>query len=669
MKQRLRFALIWAVTRAMAVGIIVSAGGLFAHAKPPLTPLPTRIIVVDQFGYLPELEKRAVIRFPVIGWDRLPIGHDRKPIENLGSLYTQDTSTKPSVYGVLNVNTNAFVYQGVSKPWKGGAIDAASGDKLAIFDFSAVTTPGTYRIVNLDDGYEDFTNQSHPFEIRDDIYTPVLKAAFKTFFYQRAGFAKDAPYAAVGYRDGASHIGPGQDGQARLYSAKDDASTERDLRGGWYDAGDYNKYTSWTSNYVRWMLHSYLENPAVWTDDFNIPESGNGTPDILDEVKWGLDWLERMQNPDGSMLSVMGLSEASPPSAATGPSFYGPENTSSAYSAAGAFAMASTVMAQSHPAAAARYKTRAKDAWDWAVANPDVTFFNNNGAQGSKGLAAGQQEVGPDRLSKKIMMSAVYMYEMTGEAKYADQVQALYTQIKPMRPTAADGFEGDIAPTLLYFARLDGIDADFRGAILRDYKAAVVGSGEVLTPMLDGRDGYGSYMPNYFWGSNGTKSRRGSIFTQAIISGIGGATDAQYRNVASHYLHYLHGVNPLGKVYLSNMGTLGAETSVSEFYHAWFKDGHADYDSTLTSTYGPAPGFLVGGPNPSYARDDCCMTQCGDYGDDMCKLPEMRPPAGQPPAKSYTDFNEGWPLNSWSVTENSNAYQLSYIRLLSKFAK
>ena len=197
--------------------------------------------------------------------------------------------------------------------WNEGLIDTMSGDKVWWFDFSALKTEGSYKVVDLENGAESFA-----FDIADDVYTPVLKTAFKTFYYQRAGFEKRAPYALAGYEDRASHLGAGQDSEARLFSAQDDASTARDLRGGWYDAGDYNKYTSWTANYIRTLLHSYIENPSVWTDDFGIPESGNGVPDILDEVKWGLDWLERMQNEDGSMLSVMSLAEASPPSAADG---------------------------------------------------------------------------------------------------------------------------------------------------------------------------------------------------------------------------------------------------------------------------------------------------------------------------------------------------------------
>lgn len=610
--------------------------------------IPTPHIVIDQFGYLPGLQKHAIIRSPEIGYD------------------AAQSFTPGGRYAVINTVTGEAVYEGAPDIWNEGRIHEQSGDKVWWFDFSAVTTEGSYKVVDLDNGVGSFT-----FDIAPDVYTPVLKAAFKTFYYQRAGFEKRAPYALPGYEDGASHLGPGQDPQARLYSAKDDASTERDLRGGWYDAGDYNKYTCWTANYIRTLLHSYIENPSVWTDDFGIPESGNGVPDILDEVKWGLYWLERMQNVDGSMLSVISLAEGSPPSSADGPSYYGPANTSATYSSAGAFAMAADVMstAPKYRKDAARYKSRAIRAWNWAEANPNVIFKNNDAEQGSEGLAAGQQEVGPERLKKKILMSAIYMFKITGERKYARQVEAIYEQINPITPWAADGFEGDIAPTLLYFSRMRGVPEKLRNRIRRDYQNILTGENGVMRGITGQEHAYAAPMSGYNWGSNSTKSRRGSVFTQAAMAKMTGASETDYKNAGAGYLHYIHGVNPLGLVYLTNMERYGAERSASELYHAWFVNGSADYDSTKTSTYGPAPGFLVGGPNPGYERDDCCKTVCGGYGAKICKRPILSPPTGQPPMKSYAEFNDGWPLNSWSVTENSNSYQITYLRLLSKYAR
>jgi hypothetical protein len=134
------------------------------------------------------------------------------------------------------------------------------------------------------------------------------------------------------------------------------------------------------------------------------------------------------------------------------------------------------------------------------------------------------------------------------------------------------------------------------------------------------------------------------------------------------YINYIHGLNPLNFVYLSNMYRFGAENGVNEFYHTWFTNGSALWDRVGKSTYGPAPGFLTGGPNPSYDWDGCCPSGCGSANNNaLCNSEPISPPKGQPKQKSYKDFNTSWPLNSWSVTENSCGYQISYIRLLSKF--
>lgn len=603
-------------------------------------------IIVDQFGYLPALDKIAIIKDPKVGFD------------------SRQSFSPGDRYAIVNTSNGQVVFTGRPKSWKNGNTDDVSGDRVWHFDFSDVRAPGRYVVRDLDRMVD-----SYPFEISSTVYTPVLKTAFKTLYLQRAGFEKTPQFAGP-WADKASHLRKGQDPQARLFNRMNDASTERDLRGGWYDAGDYNKYTSWTANYVTWLLGAYLENPNIWTDDFDIPESGNGTPDLLDEVKWGLDWLERMQNEDGAMLSVMSLGEGSPPSSAKEPSRYGPPNSSATVTSSGAFAIAAKVYRNvpGFEADAKRYAARADKAWRWAEANPSVKFWNNDPRSSSEGLAAGQQEVEADRFAKKRLIAAVHMSVMTGDPYFNEVIGSLYDSVKPMSPNTPDGFEGMMAADLLYYARQSKTPARFAARIKRDYAQNVLNGYNAWPTVVNKEHAYRSYVDGYWWGSNSTKARRGSVYTQAIAAGVGDRSQTEYLNAASDYLHYIHGVNPLNKVYLSNMNGYGAENSVTRFYHAWFKKGTV-WDAVGSSKYGPAPGFLVGGANQGYARDECCKTVCGGYGAKMCKIPLKSPPSGQPPAKSYTDFNEGWPINSWEVTENSNSYQVAYIRLLSKFAR
>ena len=200
------------------------------------------------------------------------------------------------------------------------------------------------------------------------------------------------------------------------------------MRGGWYDAGDFNKYTIWTCNYIESLLLAYMENPKVFTDDYNIPESGNGVPDLLDEVKWGMDWVLRMQEDDGSVLCIQSLKHASPPSAATGQSVYGPATTMSGYSAAKAFILGYKVFGDLGMAAYAdTLKNAATAAWKWAEEHPDVLFKNNDSASGTSGVGAGQQEVADDydRLMVK-MRAAMYLLDYLGGDEYKVALESDY---------------------------------------------------------------------------------------------------------------------------------------------------------------------------------------------------------------------------------------------------
>ncbi|MGM8225228.1 glycoside hydrolase family 9 protein [Cellvibrio sp. ARAG 10.3] len=610
--------------------------------------IPTTVssfIVVDQFGYLPTAEKIAVVRDPHTGYD------------------AAESFTPGATYRLINTDTGEVVHSGTVQTWNGGATHTASGDKVWWFNFSSVTAQGNYVVVDVENNV-----RSPAFKINAGVYKPVLKHAVRTFFYQRAGTPKQEPYAEAGWTDAASHIGAGQDKNARLYNDTGNAATERDLSGGWYDAGDYNKYTNWHADYLIVLLHTYLENPAVWTDDFNIPESGNGIPDLIDEIKWGFDWLIKMQEDNGSVLSVMGLSHASPPSSATGPSLYGPASTSATLTSASAFAMGSKVLASLGIASLNTYAedlgNRAEEAWNWANANPNVTFYNNASESGSLGLAAGQQEVDDAGRAAKKLAAAIYLFAATGNTSYRDFVDTQYNAapidwVSPWNEPQLTNF--------LYYASLPDATATVANNIKTNY-AAAMNTGENWSAVRNNVDAYRAFLgdSNFTWGSNRTMSRKGTTFYNLLSFDLGEVDETEVRNAALGYINYIHGVNPQAMAYLSNMGSVGAHSSVNEFYHSWFADGSDLWDRVGESEYGPAPGFLVGGPNPSYDWDGNCTSPNPNPG---CGAAAPTPPRGQPPMKSYLDFNTSWPLNSWQITENHNDYQVAYIRLLSKFVQ
>jgi endoglucanase len=605
----------------------------------------SKYIVIDQFGYLPSSKKIAVLRDPVTGYD------------------ATESFTPGISYAVVNVSTGSQVHTGSSVAWNGGATDASSGDRIWWLDFSTVTTPGTYYIL-------DVTNnlRSYEFVIAEDVYKQVLKHAVRTFFYQRAGFAKSAAHAGAGWADGASHLGTRQDKQARQYNQSNNAATELDLSGGWYDAGDYNKYSNWTANYIVDFMRAYLEAPGAWGDDYGIAESGNHIPDILDEAKWGIDHLLRMQRPNGSVLSIVGLSHASPPSAATGPSLYGTPSTSATLNSAAAFAIASKVFAtRGMKTYSEQLKTAAINAWNWAVANPNVIFNNNDSGAGTGGLGAGNQETDDyGRLVAKIE-AACFLFDITGENTYKTFFDTNYNKIHLIEWSFAYPFETSNQEILLYYTTLPTATTSVVNTIKSTFGNAMNGE-ENFPAFISAKDPYRAHIKDYTWGSNSTKSLQGLMFHDMIEYDIDATKNDDALDAAEGFIHYLHGVNPFNMVYLSNMNSLGAENSVNEFYHSWFTNGSEKWDRVGASTFGPPPGFVTGGPNPSYDVDGCCLPtpNCG-ASSSLCNSEDLTPPKQQPAQKSYKDFNTSWPVNSWSVTENSDGYQINYIRLLSKF--
>ena len=390
--------------------------------------------------------------------------------------------------------------------WNGGATDTSSGDKAWWFTFTSVTAPGDYYVLDVDRGV-----RSYPFRISDQVYRNVLKQAVRVFFYQRAGQAKTAAHAGAGWADAASFIGRAAGSAAAACSTTGTTPPPSATCA----AAGTTRATSTSTRAGRpatsqGLLRAYAENPTIWTDDYGIPESGNGIPDVLDEAKWGLDFLVRMQSANGSVLSIVGEPSASPPSAATGQCLYGPASTSATLATAAAFATGARVLKLPGIAAlntaAADLLARAQNAWTWAVANPAVLFRNNDSASGSSGLGAGQQETDDyGRLAYKLD-AAAQLFAATGDATYRTFFDANYTQLHLF------AYSNYVAPwdvqaqdAALDYAAAPGATAATVTAIRNAYLTGAKSSGN-LGAITGNRDPYLAFMNDYVWGSNSTKS-------------------------------------------------------------------------------------------------------------------------------------------------------------------
>ncbi len=598
----------------------------WVSAQQTITPL----IRIDQFGYMPASKKVAVISDPQTGF-------------NAAASFTPGSTLQ-----LRRASTGQTVFSAAPQAWKNGATHAQSGDKGWWFDFSSVTEPGEYYIFDPSKGLASF-----PFRIADDVYRPVLKQAVRMFFYQRIGFAKQPPFVDAKWADGASFEGPTQDRGARNRWEKDDPSTARDLHGGWMDAGDVNKYTTFAEGAVIQLLSAYALNPNVFTDNFGIPESGNGIPDLLDEVIWELDWLKRMQDATGTngfllKNGVDNFNDVSPPSADTRPRYYLPECTSATLAGCAIFAKAGHVFQQSGIGALDVYAgdliQRAKAAWERAkVSTGNFTFLETECDDGD--IKAGYADRSEIEQMESAFTAAVYLYAATGITEYKDFAEGRYNTIRPFLENWWGPYRMHVSEALLELTRLPNVYP----AIIDNIRAqkATMNYAFSLDAYSGQEDLYLAYMDDWAhsWGSNQVRANCGILNMDFVHYNINPNRRDEYHELAEQYLHWLNGTNPMGLCMLSNMYAFGGDYCANEIYHTWFGDNTA-WDNALTSPKGPPPGFLTGGPNMYFS------------------IPEISPPANQPPQKAYKDWNTGWPENSWEITEPAIYYQAAYILLL-----
>jgi len=603
---------------SILAGLIVCLPGL--RAQPPH-------IIVDQFGYRPHDDKVAVLSDPVAGYN------------------ASDAFLPGNLYQVLNTANDSVVFEGSPVAWNGGATHAQSGDRGWWFDFSAVNDTGTFVVRDVQNGVD-----SYPFKIDGGVYREILKAASRMFYYNRIGIAKEARYVGDFHADGVALAG-----DTAVWDVKDrsNASKVKDLRGGWMDAGDYNKYVTFAVGAIFPLLSAYQLNPGVFGDDFNIPESGNGLPDLLDEVIWELEWLKRMQDTsDGGTYLKMGTlssggSTKTPPSADNAKRYYYPtKSTAASVSLAAMLSYAATVF-QSVPSLhgyADELLIRAQKAW---------TFFRTHPTDGNIDdgtIAAGDADLDKSSQDQMGVVAAVFLYYLTGDSTYNSYVVTNYGKLKAMTSTQWGMYSMEQSIALMFYALMDNADSEVRNAILnRKTESGLYNNGGWVN-WDNNLDLYRAYMPDdqYHWGSNNVKAQIGWNAKEFVVYNLIPASKNDYEKRALAHLHYFHGLNPQNMTYLTSMQLYGAENPATQMFHSWFANNSA-FDVA-------APGYVTGGPNKSF-KPDASYTG-----------PALVPPMNQPPQKSYKNWNTSWPENSWEVTEPGIYYQAAYVKLVSCYA-
>lgn len=468
-----------------------------------------------------------------------------------------------------------------------------AGEKVRQADFSALISPGRYRL--RVPGLAD----SLPFEVSASAYQALNAGAIRAYYLNRAGIAIDARHGGA-YARAAGHPDTDVKVHASAASAKRPEGTVIASPKGWYDAGDYNKYIVNSGITTYTLLAAYEDFPALFRQqNLNLPESGNGIPDLLNEALWNLEWMLTMQDPhDGGVyhkLTDKNFDGYVMPAQAKQQRYVVQKTTAAALDFAAVMATASRVLApfeQQLPGMSQRTLAAARSAWQWAQANPAVYYRQ------PADIKTG--EYGDQDVRDEFAWAAAELFITTGDAAFYGAMQA--PQLKATVPSWGD--VGGLAWLSLARHRSKlGAAAD---------QTLIAGRVDTLARSLATtwkNSPYGITMQtaDYVWGSNAVVLNQAMVLLHAYK--LNGKRD--YLDAAQSGLDYVLGRNPLDLSFVTGFGARSAQ-------HPHHRPSEAD------GIAAPVPGFVVGGPQPGQQdKKDCKASYPSalpalSYLDDAC---------------------------------------------------
>jgi endoglucanase len=442
--------------------------------------------------------------------------------------------------------------------------DPATG--LAIYggDFSAVRHPGVCRVLTSGG------DSSALFAIGDSVYDGVYRKALKGFYFQRCGVALLPAWAGV-YQHPACHVGDG------TYHSTADTSGFHPATGGWHDAGDYGKYVVNAGISVGTLLMAYEDHTASFAqDDLGIPESGNGVPDILDEVRFELQWLLTMQRSNGGVCTKLTRTQFEGfvmPQNDTGTRYlYQIASTATADFAA-MMARAARVYQPFDAVFAQTCVNAATSAWAYLDAHPQIV--PTGGFTNPSGTATG--EYGDANDSDERLWAAAELFATTGTPAY----QTYYLL---NAGSAGSAFAGLSWPNVRALANLTYLKTNRGGmneTVRSDLRQALVSFCQTLVGKRNSSGYHVVLQPGeYYWGSNSNALNAAML----LLAGYSESGTRTFLDAASDQLHYILGANAHA---LSFVTGVGSRATRHPHHRPSESDGVAD----------PVPGLLAGGPN------------------------------------------------------------------------
>ncbi len=491
-----------------------------------------------------------------------------------------DTVAAANFY-ITSVNSKDTFFTGTLSEQRQSAY---SSTKTRIADFSSFTKPGKYIVVTGN-------NHSYPFEIKNDVNRNVAIAVLKGYYFQRASMPLEEKYAGKWQRTGfhsddVVYIHPSAATEQRPEGST--ISTP----GGWYDAGDYNKYIVNSGITMGTILSAYEDFPDYFKKlNTNIPESKDAVPDILNEAIYNLRWMLTMQDPnDGGVYNK--CTNASfdgmvMPGVTKAKRYVVQKGTAATLDFAAVTAQAGRILQPFNkqlPGLADSCITASIKAWQWALLNPTLEY-NQNAINQKFKPAVLTGGYGDRNFNDEWLWAASELFLTTKADSFYKVVDA---HLKDNVNLPGWGSVGMMAYySFLRFA--DKLPATYAAtcSLMKGKVISIANNYIDKTKANAFQTVMGQSARDFGWGSNSTAANQGMLLIKAFLL----TKEKKYIDYAVTNVDYLLGRNATGYCFVTGVGT---KSTMHPHHRQSTADGIAE----------PVPGLLAGGPNPAM-QDKC----------------------------------------------------------------
>ena len=484
---------------------------------------------------------------------------------------------------IIGTEKNDTAWSGKSGPLQPSK---NSSLKTSLIDFTALQKEGKYSIVVPQLG------QSYTFAIKSNALAPAAIASLKGYYFIRSNMALSPKFAGqwarpAGHPDTAVLIHPS------AASDKRPAGTVISTPGGWYDAGDYNKYIVNSGITMGTLLSAYEDYPAYFKAlKTNIPETGNGVPDVLNEALYNLRWMFTMQDPnDGGVYNKCtnaAFDGMVMPGVTTLPRYVVQKGTAATLDFVAVMAQSARIFAahkKQLPGLSDSCLKAASYAWEWSQKNAAIEYNQTNINRMNFKPPISTGGYGDKNFSDEWLWASAEMYVTTKDENYYKLIARNVNT-----PLTLPSWSNVFALAFYTLARNENIVAAAHAGDIQTIKNAIVKFADTYLQHINENAFHtvmGQSIKDFNWGSNSNAANQGILLLNAYRI----LKNQKYVDAALTNADYILGRNATGYCFVTGFGT---KSTMRPHHRPSIADG----------IEAPVPGLLAGGPNPG--KQDSC---------------------------------------------------------------